>query len=861
MKEYNKLLLASCMAASKVITMPHGVETITTVKNITKEKFETLINQHLLGQTRLGITPEILGQEDKVSFGAIDIDCPDMSYDEKYVLASNIKNKLLEEYGLVALIEISKSKGFHVYTFFSTPQERSFIKNILQDVVNNVTDRKITNGQIEVFPKGDKGNAIFLPFFGMFKDQNTFNEEYFKKKKSCFVKGHNMKIIKNPLEAIYQAMRQNDSILPVLKKLSIYPECVRKSFFAWKKGERHYLTMALAAILKKISKVSESEAINIVKSIAQYNRDEEINDRINAVRSTYKSDEVAGCSIMQGRNENIAISNTLCTENCELVAKAYTVKDRVRSLQMIHKGHVLKDAVVQLVIKTIEETGKIYASNHKYYLFIDAEKEMIPILKDSISLMNLMTKWGINASEPLYKYVYHELIAFAAEKAISVDIHKFAYYDSKNFILYLYNTSKSIFKITEDNIITIENGDEGVLFEEMSNYQPFKIVEFKKDTNCLLNIIIKDLNLDNSNPNINQRKLVENWFYCLFFESIMPTKPLLVSIGEKGSGKSSILRRIGKLLIGKKFNVTSTTPDYKNLITLITNNYLIVLDNMDSPTTQINDSLARIATGQVIMVRDYYTTNTQIEYEAKCYVALTSRKPQFTRDDVADRLICIYLGRLENKFIAEKDLDKEIMESRDEVMSYVISRLQIIIKNLKKNDNKSFKHVFRIADFADFALKIVDSETEQNELKNLFSALAQQQKEFATQDDIIYTILKEIVSDKSNENRKFLAPELYKEFKHKAEELELGKFFNSIYSNPKALTTHLMNIQSNISKEIVICRQKGHGNNYFYSFIRVEDSKPLSPSEAVDMLMDRPIEQQVQTYKTYIDNDKGGKDE
>lgn len=95
-------------------------------------------------------------------------------------------------------------------------------------------------------------------------------------------------------------------------------------------------------------------------------------------------------------------------------------------------------------------------------------------------------------------------------------------------------------------------------------------------------------------------------------------------------------------------------------------------------------------------------------------------------------------------------------------------------------------------------------------------------------------------------------------FHLKAEELELGKFFNSIYSNPKALTTHLMNIQSNISKEIVICRQKGHGNNYFYSFIRVDDTKPLSPNEAVDMLMDRPIEQQVQTY---IDNDKGGKDE
>lgn len=859
MKEYNKLLLALSMA-SKVIIKSEDAKTIKTIKNVTKEKFDKLARQHLLGQVRLGVTPEILGQEDKILFGCIDIDCPDMSNDEKYDLALNIKNKLLEDYGLIAFIETSKSKGFHVWVPFLIPQERSFIKNILQDVITSVTDHSISNGVIEVFPKGDKGNAIFLPFFGMFKNENTLNESYFAQKKNTFVKGKKMKVIKNPLEAIRQVMRQNDSMLPILKELGIYPGCVRKAFFEWKKGSRHYLTMAIAGVLKKILNTPEEEAINLIKLIAQHNHDEEINDRISAVKSTYKSDEIAGCSIMQGNNENITISGTLCAENCELVTKAYTVKDKVRNLQMANKGHVLKDAVVQLVIKTIEETGKIYASNHKYYLFIDDEKEMIPILRDSMSLMNLMTKWGINAAEPLYKYVYHELIAFAAENATNVDIHKFAYYDSKKFALYLYNTSKSIFKITEDNITTIENGDEGILFEEMNNYQPFKIVEFKKDANCLLDIIIKDLNLDKSNPNINQCKLVEIWFYCLFFESIMPTKPLLVTIGEKGSGKSSILRRMGKLLMGEKFNVTSTTPDHKNLVTLITNNYLIVLDNMDSPTTQINDSLARIATGQVIMVRDYYTTNTQIEYEAKCYVALTSRKPQFTRDDVADRLICIYLGRLENKFIAEKDLDKEIMESRDEVMSYVISRLQIIIKNLKENDNKTFKHAFRIADFADFALKSVDSETEQNILKNLFSALVQQQKEFATQDDIIYTLLKEIISNKFNLSQKFSASELYRKFKHTAEALELDRFFNSIYSNPKALTTHLMNIQSNISKEIIIYRQKGHGNNYFYSFIRVDDTKPLSPNEAVEMLMDRDADKQINAYNKFL-KDKGGKNE
>ena len=89
MKEYNKLLLA-LHTASKVIIKPKGAETIKTVKNVKKENFNNLSVQHLLGITRLGVTPEILGREDKVMFGGIDIDCPDISHEEKYNIESNI---------------------------------------------------------------------------------------------------------------------------------------------------------------------------------------------------------------------------------------------------------------------------------------------------------------------------------------------------------------------------------------------------------------------------------------------------------------------------------------------------------------------------------------------------------------------------------------------------------------------------------------------------------------------------------------------------------------------------------------------------------------------------------------------------
>ena len=859
MKEYNKLLLALSMA-SKVIIQPEGAETIKTIKNATKENFNNLSVQHLLGKTRLGVTPEILGREDKIMFGVIDIDLPDLSHEEKYKIALSLQDKLLEDYGLKALIETSKSKGFHVWVHFLIPQERAFIKNMLQNVINSVTDRIIANGEIEVFPKGDKGNAIFLPFFGMFKNENIINESYFAQKKNTFVKGNNMKVIKNPLEAIHQAMCQNDSILPILKELSIYPECVRKAFFEWKKGNRHYLTMAIAGILKKVCKISEEEAIKIVKFIAQFNHDKEINDRISAVKSTYKSDEVAGCSIMQGRNENIAITDTLCTENCELMAKAYTVKDRVRALQIEHKrGLILKEKVAELIKNVIDESGKIYKSNCKYYLFLKDEKHLITLTDDSREFKNLLTKWGVNASETLFKYVKEELYVHCTEQAVNVDIHKFAYFDSENYVLYIYNSSNAIFKITENSVTTIENGDEGVLFEELNDYTPFSLVSFDKGKNYLSEYLIKNLNLESDEYNIDVFKLVEIWFYSLFFESIMPTKPIFVLIGEKGSGKTSFLRRSGQILMGEKFNVTSITSDYKNLITLITNNYFVVIDNLDSPTTQINDALARISTGQVIKIRDYYTTNQQVDFEAKCFVALTSRKPQFTRDDVADRLLCVFLKRFES-FESENKLKANATKKRDEIMSYVISRLQIILSNLKNNKDKTFKTKFRMADFAEFAFKIASSEEEVKKLESMFASLSKLQKDFAVKDDIIYILLQEIVGEKHNQNKKFSPKSLFKEFQDTAANLGLDKLFNKLYLKPSSVTSHLAQIKNNISDEIIMNRKRGSENGYYYWFSLVDESNPISDNQALEMLMNKDIEEQIDAYNEYM-NDKGGKDE
>ena len=816
----------SFKTSSKFITQKNGIGEIFTPKSL---NFRQALIEHLLGKTRLGVAPEIKGQEDKILFGGIDIDCKDLPTEEKYKMALSLQNNLFEEYRLNALIEQSKSKGFHIFIFFSVPQKRDYIQNLLEKVVTKVTGKKIANGVIEIFPKGKKGNAMFLPCFGMFQNENTLSEEFFELKKSCFVEGENMEAITNPLTRIKNSMQVNSSMLMFQESLSKYPDCIRKAALNWKDGERNSLTMAIAGVLKKVAKISLDEAINVITEIAQFNRDEELLGRIATVESTYKNEDVAGCSIMKGENSNISLSTIVCDSDCKIPESNISIKAKVRRIQASEeiKGNAKKDKISELIISELLKIGKIYKANSLYYLFTTNEKKLICISDDPLELRALFTQWGINASENLYKYVLNELYVHCVNNAEKVEIHRFAYYNPTTFTLYLYNGIREILKITADSIETIENGDEGVMFMELKNYQPFKLVEINKKIDYVEKYLTDNLNIDKDASMLNlktQNTLAKIWFYSLFFESILKTKPIFAAIGNKGSGKTTFLRRVGQILFGKKFDVTSVGNDCKDIDTIITNNYYVVIDNLDNPTKALNDTLARIATGQVIKKRKLFTTNVELEFEVKCFVALTSRTPQFTRDDVADRLICIYLERF-GLFQDENNLCRKVMDNRDKIFSFIVAELQKIIKKLENKQNEEYKVDFRMADFAVFALKIAENKREQKELEKIFATMIKIQNEFTLRDDVLYLILKEFVKDTDNKGKRFTPAQLYIRFKEKADEMGLLKSFEIVYKNPKSVSTRLRNIKDNISDEILMNYEKGHSNQFYYSFELVDDSE------------------------------------
>ena len=837
MKEFITAFDDSFKTSSKIIVSESNGKSYSTLKNVLPKDFKEALKQHFLGIKRLGVSPEIKGQEDLILFAGIDIDgkakkdSKELSTEEKYQIALNLQKAFFEKYKINTLIEQSKSKGFHLFVFFKNPVNRNLIQKILENLVTEVTDRTITNGDIEIFPKGKKGLALNLPYFGLFKNENTINENFYELKKSCFVEGKNMEAIKNPLEKIETCKNNNLSTLLFLESLKDYPLCVTKAALNWTEGERNSLTLAIAGVLKKVSKVSVDEAIDIITKIVEYNNDEELSSRIATIESTYENDnkDIAACSIMNGSNKNFVLSQIFCQTHCSNIKTLPSIKAQVRAIQTTKdiKGVYQKDKIAELIISELLNLGKLYKANNLYYIFLKEDKRLICISDEPLELKALFTKWGINASENLYKYILNELYVYCISHAEQVDIHRFAYFNSKTFFLYLYNGKKEILKISSNKIEIIENGDDGVMFMELNNYEPFKIVEFDNKIDYVEKYLTDNLNIDKDASMLNlktQNTLAKIWFYSLFFESILKTKPIFAAIGNKGSGKTTFLRRVGQILFGKKFDVTSVGNDCKDIDTIITNNYYVVIDNLDNPTKALNDTLARIATGQVIKKRKLFTTNVELEFEPKCFVALTSRTPQFTRDDVADRLICIYLERI-GLFQDENNLCRKVMDNRDKIFSFIVAKLQKIIKKLENKQNEEYKVDFRMADFAVFALKIAENKREQKELEKIFATMIKIQNEFTLRDDVLYLILKEFVKNTDNKGKRFTPAQLYIRFKEKADEMGLLKSFEVVYKNPKSISTRLRNIKDNISDEILMNYEKGHSNQFYYSFELVDDSE------------------------------------
>ncbi|HID42959.1 MAG TPA: hypothetical protein EYP30_04145 [Archaeoglobaceae archaeon] len=432
------------------------------------------------------------------------------------------------------------------------------------------------------------------------------------------------------------------------------------------------------------------------------------------------------------------------------------------------KTFEIKQSVSKIVVDDMRARGKFYKTRTDQYYYFNNDTRQLVEVGDKTFEHYTNDRYALNRSEREYEYLVADLEAEAGLRGELTEVYRFTHYDTDTHTLYVDRNDNQFYRLNGDIIELLANGSESVLFISDISHEPFKIVDIG-DQKFIEPLIIEPTNfVQGEHVNLNkqeQETLLNVWLHTLFFEELQPTKPILTFIGEKGSGKTTKQKTIGKWLIGKEFNVQGVNEEDDFLAT-ITGNYLASFDNVDCYKKWLNDRLSQVATGQRIEFRKLYTTNEIARYYPRCFVTLNSREPKFRRDDVVDRLLLFKVERL-GHFRSEARILKEIADNRDYLWSELLGNLNVIVKALRE-DTSSFTSNYRMADFAEIGWRIAKIDDAGDKWLELLDKMQTERSEFLLFEDPIYQVIHTIIYS-GHTIEDMTSSQLYSVFKEYAE--------------------------------------------------------------------------------------------
>ncbi len=512
-----------------------------------------------------------------------------------------------------------------------------------------------------------------------------------------------------------------------------------------------------------------------------------------------------------------------------------SVKTAISHLKAIPRHdlspHILYEAISHIVIEYLITTGRLIRTEDNLYFFNSNDKQLYAL--DEFGFGCYMNDvFGLNQTMQDFKFVLAQVQTEAEIRGDETEVHSFTYYDKVMNTLYIDRFDGQVYRLNGCTIDCIDNGSDGVLFRHNPAWSPYKISDESPDLPLLASCLFDNINFTSQGSTLStreQRLSVNLWTLSTFFESLQPTKPLLLLTGEKGSGKTSICRSLLRLFFGPKSDVFTLEKDKEDaFIAAITNYSIIVIDNVDGNVPWLNNRLATVATGGLIERRKLYSTNKLVTYHSKCFVALTSREPTFQREDVADRLIILTVERLET-FIPEEEILARIDRNRDQLWTELIHDLNDIVAILKNRPSR-YASKFRMADWASLCTIIADSQGVGDQFQKVLVKLSQQQSAFTLEDDPMFICLQYWMDDQRNHGRTVSTSELYDELKTIATGTSDSDTYDSWttcspkpnckwpYDSVQSFGMRLKNILSNLQDFYEIDRSKSLGGRTSYCF-------------------------------------------
>ncbi len=481
--------------------------------------------------------------------------------------------------------------------------------------------------------------------------------------------------------------------------------------------------------------------------------------------------------------------------------------------------------ISEIVIKDLKTRGYFVCTDRDLYYFSDQDKKLLPI-EDQYFAAAIEDFYGINISEMEFKYLMGSIQTETLQRGTKADIYRFAFYDKETKELYISRFDGQAYRLDGEKIDLISNGEDGVLFLDEPYCHPFEYMPDRSKERLFTKLFVNPVNFstggDVTLSKNEQRLLWGVWIYSLFFESLLPTKPIVSFLGEKGSGKSSTLRWVIQLLFGPEADVLSLAKEKEDaFLSAVTNNHICIFDNCDGRINWLNDHLSALATGGHITLRKLYTTNESVSYKPKVFLGLTARTPQFKRDDVVDRLLIFKVDRIE-PFISENTLREERLSQRNLIWSELLENLNVIVATLKEDNEEKFTTNHRMADFAELGYRIASGQGFGEDFKNALKKTQEEQDIFLLEDEPIYLALEIWIQDKGNRGDELTAAELRAKLETVASDNSIIWPYETTTpqssKKPISFAKKLNNIWSNLQAFFDCNKKEVGGRKKLYSF-------------------------------------------
>jgi len=515
----------------------------------------------------------------------------------------------------------------------------------------------------------------------------------------------------------------------------------------------------------------------------------------------------------------------------ELTHVSQKLKDDILDIESDedNKGKQKSNLISELIINFLKKHGTFIKSETNFYYFNKIDKKLYAFTDTNFSYILSKYSW-INKQEYVFRFILNAIEVEIFDHWKDVKIKKFSHYRKSTNSLYIFNNWNKIIKITEKDIIEINNGDEWIVFLWNDYYSEWG---FKKDLswykddllwNLISSMSLQDWHLTKK----EQEFILYQYILCLFFPSLLNNRGVITFVWEKWSWKTFFLEILLLIFTGKDNSISNLPTKEDDLKVNLLNEYFCYFDNVDDKVANSKiDLLCSVATGASIKVRKLYTNSEQINTKVNCFVWITSRNPTFKRDDFADRMLLFFLKR-RDWFSSDSTLKDIFDTNRDQIMSRLCFDLQAKLKGLKNIEE--YPTNFRLSDFSNLIKNL--NKWDEEKIESMLMKLQLNQQELATQTDTLLDLIKELLENSKHikdweidafiEWKKFKASDLNRLFSsYSRSNPHLKYSFNSPMTLWRVLSNNISSYKN--IHWILIEITQGRSNQKFYAITKIKE--------------------------------------